>query len=156
MGMNRLIWIQRFTWFAVILVGTCTVFQVSHLDILTFQRGAVYRNISGSVLLLLMLLQWTLSIGRMVYRSTGAQWERWVDFHHLIALWLPVAAIAHFVGLGYGLLAALPVFLFVSLVSGLMLSSEASRQRWLPYHLIFSALTLGSSFIHLWRVIAFR
>ena len=73
-----------------------------------------------------------------------------------IGLGVPLLALVHSLQLGYGLLGLLPLALFASLVFGSWVSLKEGGRKWLPYHLIFAAVTLAGSLMHLWRVVYFR
>jgi hypothetical protein len=139
-----------------LLIVFATLLGWDDLTFFDFQHIAWFRNLSGSLLFLLLLLQWALSIGRLIYRETGARWQRWVAFHQTVALGLPVALCIHSIALGYGLLAVLPLILLVSMAFGVKLMGQSAIKPWLPLHLVFSALTMGATLVHLWRVICFR
>ena len=129
--------------------------QVGLID-MGFQQSEVYRNWTGSLLLVSILAQWALSIGRLIYQKQGAQWNDWVEVHQALAWAVPLLALVHSLQLGYGLLGFLPLALFASLVLGSWVSLKDQGRKWLPYHLIFAAMTLAGSLMHLWRVVYFR
>ena len=144
------IWVCLMT----LLIGT-VLSQFGVID-MGFQQGEVYRNWTGSLLLVSILAQWALSIGRLIYQKQGAQWDDWVEVHQALAWAVPLLALIHSLQLGYGLLGFLPLSLFASLVFGSWVSLKEQGRKWLPYHLIFAAMTLAGSLMHLCRVIYFR
>ncbi len=137
-----------------LLIGT-VLSQFGLID-MGFQQSEVYRNWTGSLLLVSILAQWALSIGRLIYQKQGAQWNDWVEVHQALAWAVPLLALVHSLQLGYGLLGFLPLALFASLVLGSWVSLKDQGRKWLPYHLIFAAMTLAGSLMHLWRVVYFR
>jgi len=139
-----------------LLVVFGTLLGWDDLMVFDFQEIDWFRNLSGAMLFFLLLLQWALSIGRLVYRETGARWQKWVAFHQSVALALPVGMCVHSIALGYGLLAVLPLFLLASMAFGVKLMEDSAIKPWLPLHLVFSALTMGATLVHLWRVVCFR
>ena len=144
------------TWGAFTLLVLGTILNWSESEWLAVQQTELFRNVSGVVLFGLMLSQWGLSVGRLVYRASGPRWERWVSVHQLVALTLPIALCVHSLALGYGLLAVLPVLFLTALVLGLRLVGETVMKPWLPMHLVFSGLTLGATLVHIWRVVFYR
>ena len=137
-----------------LLMGTVlSKFGVIEME---FQQGEAFRNWTGSLLLVSILAQWALSIGRLVYQKQGAQWDGWVEVHQALAWAVPLLALVHSLQLGYGLLGFLPLALFASLVFGSWVSLKEQGRKWLPYHLMFAAMTLAGSLVHLWRVVYFR
>lgn len=120
------------------------------------QESPVFRNWTGALLFTSLLGQWCLSIGRIVYQRQGARWDAWVEVHQALAWAVPFLAVLHSLQLGYGLLGALPLVLFAAAIFGLWISLRKNGRRWLPYHLIFSALTLAGSVVHLLRVVFYR
>lgn len=137
-----------------LLIGT-VLSKFGFIDV-DFQQHAAFRNWTGSALLFSILAQWALSIGRLVYQKQGAQWDDWVEVHQALAWVVPLLALVHSLQLGYGLLGFLPLTLFASLVFGSWVSLKEEGRKWLPYHLIFAAVTLAGSLMHLWRVVYFR
>lgn len=137
-----------------LLIGT-VLSQFGLID-MGFQQSEVYRNWTGSLLMVSILAQWALSIGRLIYQKQGAQWNDWVEVHQALAWAVPLLALVHSLQLGYGLLGFLPLALFASLVLGSWVSLKDQGRKWLPYHLIFAAMTLAGSLMHLWRVVYFR
>jgi hypothetical protein len=137
-----------------LLIGTA-LSQFGLID-MGFQQGEVYRNWTGSLLLVSILAQWALSIGRLIYQKQGAKWDDWVEVHQSLAWAVPLLALIHSLQLGYGLLGFLPLALFASLVFGSWVSLKEQGRKWLPYHLIFAAMTLAGSLMHIWRVVYFR
>lgn len=121
-----------------------------------WQESLVFRNWTGALLFTSLLGQWCLSIGRMIYQRQGARWDAWVEVHQALAWAVPFLAVLHSLQLGYGLLGALPLVLFAAAIFGLWISLRKNGRRWLPYHLIFSALTLAGSVVHLLRVVFYR
>lgn len=121
-----------------------------------WQESSVFRNWTGALLFVSLLGQWCLSIGRVVYQRRGARWDAWVEVHQALAWAVPFLALLHSLQLGYGLLGALPLVLFAAAIFGLWISLRKNGRRWLPYHLIFSALTLAGSLVHLLRVVFYR
>ena len=149
---RQLVWV----WgcLVALLIGTVlSKFGAIDMD---FQQDEAFRNWTGSVLLVSILAQWALSLGRLIYQRQGAQWDDWVEVHQALAWAVPLLALVHSVQLGYGLLGLLPLALFASLVFGSWVSLKEEGRKWLPYHLIFAAVTLAGSLIHLWRVVYFR
>jgi len=137
-----------------LLMGTVlSKFGVIEME---FQQGEAFRNWTGSLLLVSIFSQWALSIGRLVYQKQGAQWDGWVEVHQALAWAVPLLALVHSLQLGYGLLGFLPLALFASLVFGSWVSLKEQGRKWLPYHLMFAAMTLAGSLVHLWRVVYFR
>jgi len=137
-----------------LLMGTVlSKFGVIEME---FQQGEAFRNWTGSLLLVSILAQWALSSGRLVYQKQGAQWDGWVEVHQALAWAVPLLALVHSLQLGYGLLGFLPLALFASLVFGSWVSLKEQGRKWLPYHLMFAAMTLAGSLVHLWRVVYFR
>jgi len=149
---RQLAWI----WVCLMSLLIGTVLSQSGVIDMGFQQGEVYRNWTGSLLLVSILAQWALSIGRLIYQKQGAQWDDWVEVHQALAWVVPLLALIHSLQLGYGLLGFLPLALFASLVFGSWLSLKEQGRKWLPYHLIFAAMTLAGSLMHLWRVVYFR
>lgn len=121
-----------------------------------WQESPVFRNWTGALLFTSLLGQWCLSIGRVVYQRQGARWDAWVEVHQALAWAVPFLALLHSLQLGYGLLGALPLVLFAAATFGLWISLRKNGRRWLPYHLVFSALTLAGSVVHLLRVVFYR
>ena len=121
-----------------------------------FQRDPLYRNLSGSLLLAMILFQWGLSLGRSVFRKSGSRWSRWVDWHVRISMMLPWALVAHSIALGWGLLALLPLSLLAGSQFGTFLEGELSMKRFLAWHVGFSALTLALALVHLYAVVMYR
>ena len=149
---------RQLAWIWVCLMGLLigTVLSKFGFIDMDFQQHAVFRNWTGSALLFSILAQWALSIGRLVYQKQGAQWDDWVEVHQALAWVVPLLALVHSLQLGYGLLGFLPLTLFASLVFGSWVSLKEEGRKWLPYHLIFAAVTLAGSLMHLWRVVYFR
>ena len=121
-----------------------------------FQQRPEVRNWTGGLLLAAMLMQWTLSIGRIVYRAQGARWDVWVEVHQSMAWLVPMLMLSHSIHLGYGMLAVLPLTLFGAMLAGLWISLKEDGRKWLPYHLVLSAMSLAGSMVHLWRVVCYR
>ena len=102
-----------------LLIGT-VLSKFGFID-MDFQQGDAFRNWTGSALLVSILAQWALSIGRLVYQKQGAQWDDWVEVHQALAWAVPLLALVHSLQLGYGLLGFLPLALFASLLVLLLL-----------------------------------
>ena len=149
---------RQLAWIWVCLMSLLIATVLSQFGVIDmgFQQGEVYRNWTGSLLLVSILAQWALSIGRLIYQKQGAQWDDWVEVHQALAWAVPLLALIHSLQLGYGLLGFLPLSLFASLVFGSWVSLKEQGRKWLPYHLIFAAMTLAGSLMHLCRVIYFR
>ena len=149
---------RQLAWIWVCLMGLLIGTVLSKFGVIdmNFQQHAAFRNWTGSALLFSILAQWALSIGRLVYQKQGAQWDDWVEVHQALAWVVPLLALVHSLQLGYGLLGFLPLTLFASLVFGSWVSLKEEGRKWLPYHLIFAAVTLAGSLMHLWRVVYFR
>lgn len=97
----------------------------------------------------LILAQWSLTLGRMVFQATGTRWLRWVTVHKWLGLLLPVALLAHALTLGYGLLAVLPLTLLAAGWLGTGLGEQPSLQA-LRWHIILSAMTLAMMIVHIY------
>ncbi|MGB1122233.1 MAG: hypothetical protein ACPG08_01825 [Flavobacteriales bacterium] len=145
-----------FVWGCLMSLLMGTVLSKFGVIEMGFQQGEAFRNWTGSLLLVSIFAQWALSIGRLVYQKQGAQWDVWVEVHQALAWAVPLLALVHSLQLGYGLLGFLPLALFASLVFGSWVSLKEQGRKWLPYHLMFAALTLAGSLMHLWRVVYFR
>lgn len=138
----------------IVILGTVWT-QISGWEWDVQQRPEV-RNWTGAFLLLALLAQWALSIGRIVYQAQGARWDSWVVVHQSLAWLVPFLMLSHFLHLGYGMLALLPLTMFGAMIAGLWVSLKADGRKWLPYHLVLSAISLAGSLVHLWRVVCYR
>lgn len=98
------------TWLTAGIMLVAWVLNVDQMESLAFQRERDYRNISGLVVMGLVLFQWGLTLGRTVFQRSGSQWSGWVDWHLRSALVLPFAMLAHSIAYGWGLLILLPPF----------------------------------------------
>lgn len=147
---HQLVW----ACFGITLLGTILT-QISGWEWPLQQRPEV-RNWTGGLLLAALLAQWTLSIGRIVYKAQGARWDVWVEVHQWLAWLVPMSMLSHSLHLGYGMLAVLPLTMFGAMLAGLWVSLKADGRKWLPYHLVLSAMSLAGSLVHLWRVVCYR
>ena len=132
------------------------VLNVDQMESLAFQRERDYRNISGLVVMGLVLFQWGLTLGRTVFQRSGSQWSGWVDWHLRSALVLPFAMLAHSIAYGWGLLILLPLSLLAAAHFGSMLNDEVALRKNLKYHIAFSALTLALTVAHAVTVLTFN
>ena len=73
-----------------------------------------------------------------------------------IALILPFAVLAHSVQLGWGMLGVLPLTLLVSGHFGTLLEGENLTKRYLPFHIILSALTMAMALVHACSVVMYN
>ena len=156
MQMNNLKLQLRAVYVCLGILAGATVLDQLEVWQWQVQQEDVFRNWTGALLFAALLGQWCLSIGRLVYQRQGARWDAWVEVHQALAWSVPFLALLHSLHLGYGLLGALPLVLFTATVFGLWISLRKNGRRWLPYHLVFSALTLAGSLVHLWRVVFYR
>jgi hypothetical protein len=111
---------------------------------------------TGIIIMMLVLFQWGLTLGRVIFQRTGSQWGRWIDWHLRVAILLPIAVLAHSLTLGWGLLAALPLSLLGAAHFGSLMNGHDKIKEYLPYHVGLSALTLALALVHTYTVLIFR
>ncbi len=148
--------VERLTWLALLVMVGGTLAKANEWDALAIQQTDAYRNISGGILGSIIVLQWWLSIARIIFQSSGNSWDRWVKFHHYLALLLPFATLAHSLQLGYGLLAILPLVLLTASIAGARIDEKSSNNQFLHVHIVCSALTLILTLVHVFMVVMYR
>ncbi len=125
------------------------------------QSGESYKKWTGFLLFLLILFQWTLVIARGVYEKNGKEKEKQVTLHKWVGVLSPVVFYVHSTSPGYGLLLFLTVIFFANFILGFLndLPFELKKLRyfnlWLGAHILFSALILLLSVLHVWLVFAY-
>ena len=145
--------VRYLSWAMALWLCLAWLMDLAELDALAFQQGRIFRNVTGVVVLGLVLFQWTLTLGRTVFQKAGSAWTQWVDWHLRIALILPLALVAHSVQLGWGLLAVLPLTLLAASHFGSLLEGQEKTNRYLIHHIVLSALTLSMALVHACSVI---
>ena len=125
-------------------------------EALAFQQDRKFRNISGTVVMTLILFQWTLTLGRTVFQKSGSQWGKWINWHLRISMVLPFTLLAHSITIGWGLLALLPLTLLASGHFGSLLEGETNLKKHLPYHIGLSVATLVMALAHVATVLMFN
>lgn len=152
-GVHYLKGLRWLIWVTLLVMAVATFFDWRNADWLRIQSEERFRWISGLALWALILFQWGLSLGRLVYRAKASKWDDWVEIHQNVAMALPLALLIHSIQFGYGMLAILPCSLLLALLFGWHLSTSDSPRKWLTWHVFLSAITLGCSIVHLWRVV---
>jgi len=152
-GVHYLKALRLLIWATLVLMAFATVFDLRDSDWMSIQSEERFRWISGFALWALILFQWCLSLGRLVYKAKGSKWDDWVEIHQNVAMALPLALLIHSIQFGYGMLAILPLALLFALLFGWYLTTSDSPRKWLTWHVLLSAITLGCSVVHLWRVV---
>lgn len=138
------------TRFTAILAGVILIagtFMPTNLPTLWLRED--WKIGSGLFATSLILAQWALTLGRMVFQTTGTRWQRWVNVHKWLGLFLPLALLAHALTLGYGLLAILPLTLLGATWLGAGLGASPNPKS-LRMHIILSAMTLAMMFVHIY------
>lgn len=148
--------IRLLAWFTALIMGVAWLVGAEYWPEFAFQSDRNYRNISGLVLMGIILFQWSLTLGRTVFQRTGSQWGGWIDWHLKSALILPPAILAHSITYGWGLLALLPLVLLGSAHFGSLLQGEAAIRKNLKYHIGLSAITLALAVVHAVTVLIFN
>lgn len=143
-------------WITALLLTLGWALDAQEWAAFEVQRDVQYRMVSGFVLFGLILFQWSLSLGRVVFQKTGSDWGRWVDWHLGSALALPFAILAHGVRWGWGMLFLLPVSLLAAGHFGSLLDTTDRTRKYLPYHIAFSALALALTLVHLYTAVMYR
>ena len=82
-------------WLTAALMLLAWLLHWDDMEAFAFQRDRNFRNISGAVVLTLILVQWTLTLGRTVFQRSGSQWGNWINWHLRVSLLLPQAVLAH-------------------------------------------------------------
>ena len=149
-------WSRYLTWMAAGILIASTAMGAEDWDLLSFQMDNAYRVASGILIMSLILFQWGLTLGRVIFQRTGSQWGRWIDWHLRSAILLPLALLAHSLTLGWGLLGALPLMLLGAAHFGSLMNGHEKIKEYLPYHVGLSALTLALALIHIYMVLMFR
>ena len=135
------------TWIAAFILVSGSILGLDDWELLEFQSQDAYQVTTGIVIMVLVLFQWGLTLGRVIFQRTGSQWGRWIDWHLRSAVLLPFALLAHSLTLGWGILAALPLSLLGAAHFGSLMNGHDKIKEYLPYHVGLSALTL--SLIHI-------
>jgi len=143
-------------WLTAALMLLAWLLHWEDMEAFAFQRDRNFRNISGAVVLTLILLQWTLTLGRTVFQRSGSQWGDWINWHLRVSLLLPLAVLAHSIAIGWGLLALLPLTLLTSGHFGSLLEGEDNIKKHLPYHIGLSVATLVMALAHTATVLMFN
>ena len=123
-------------WITALLLTLGWALDAQEWAAFEVQRDVQYRMVSGFVLFGLILLQWSLSLGRVVF--------------------LPFAILAHGVRWGWGVLFLLPVSLLAAGHFGSLLDTTDRTRKYLPYHIAFSALALALTLVHLYTAVMDR
>lgn len=143
-------------WATALVMLTSWALGLNELEALAFQKDRTYRNISGLACMGVILFQWSLTLGRVVFQRSGSQWGKWIDWHLRSALILPILVLVHSISLGWGLLAVLPLTLLAAGHFGSLLEGEHSISKNLPYHIGLSVLTLLLTVVHAITVLTFN
>lgn len=144
------------TWIAAFILVSGSILGLDDWELLEFQSQDAYQVTTGIVIMVLVLFQWGLTLGRVIFQRTGSQWGRWIDWHLRSAVLLPFALLAHSLTLGWGILAALPLSLLGAAHFGSLMNGHDKIKEYLPYHVGLSALTLALALIHAYTVLIFR
>jgi len=144
------------SWLAALIMAVAWVGDVNEMEAFAFQQDRTFRNVSGLVVMGIILFQWGLTLGRTVFQRSGSQWGAWIDWHLRSAVLLPFAVLAHSIQLGWGLLALLPLSLLAAAHFGSQLEGDAALRRHLKYHIGLSALTMALALVHAWTVLVFN
>lgn len=149
-------WSRYFTVavLVIMILGSCVGWN--HWDIMRFQQEDSFQVGSGIVIMAMVLFQWGLTLGRVIFQKTGSDWGRWIDWHLRIALVLPLALLLHSSRLGWGLLGVLPLALLGASWFGSFMQGHARIRQFLPYHIGLSALTLALALVHTYSVLMYR
>ena len=131
------------TWIAAFILVSGSILGLDDWELLEFQSQDAYQVTTGIVIMVLVLFQWGLTLGRVIFQRTGSQWGRWIDWHLRSAVLLPFALLAHSLTLGWGILAALPLSLLGAAHFGSLMNGHDKIKEYLPYHVGLSALTLA-------------
>lgn len=149
-------WARYLSAMTLLVMVLGTAIGWDRWDLLDFQRDDRFRIISGIGIMGLVLFQWGLTLGRVIFQKTGSQWGRWIDWHLRTAVILPFALLLHSSRLGWGLLGALPVALLGAAWFGSFMHGQDKTRQFLPYHVTLSALTLAMALVHTYSVLIFR
>ena len=143
-------------WITASVMLLAWILNLDQLEALSFQKDRDFRNISGIIVMALILFQWSLTLGRTVFQRSGSQWGKWSDWHIRASLLLPFSVLAHSISIGWGLLAILPLTLLASGHFGSMLEGEPNIKKSLPYHIGLSVATLVMALVHATTVLLFN
>lgn len=144
------------SWLVALIMAAAWAGGVNEIEAFAFQKDRTFRNISGLVVMGIILFQWGLTLGRTVFQRTGSQWGSWIDWHLRSAIVLPVAVLVHSIALGWGLLALLPLSLLAAAHFGSLLHGNNALRQHLKYHIGLSALTLALALVHAYTVLVFN
>lgn len=129
---------------SVLFLGTFAIDETPEL-----WQNPQWKIWTGLFTTALILAQWSLTLGRMVFQATGSRWLRRVAVHKWLGLLLPVALLAHALTLGYGLLIVLPLAMLGAGWLGAGLGEKPNPQA-LRWHVILSAMTLAMMLVHIY------
>lgn len=130
--------------------------KISYLEQL--QHIELYKKWTGLFLFILILSQWYISALRFNKKISSDKRLFYVDIHKWIGALLPLFFYIHSTSFGFGMLLLLSLVFFGNLLLG-FLNTEKLVERypnlfnwWLLLHIIFSAVIVIVSFIHIWQV----
>jgi len=144
------------SWLTAIIMFVAWLGGADDLEAFAFQQDRDFRNVSGLVVMGIILFQWGLTLGRTVFQRTGSQWGSWINWHLRSAIVLPLAVMVHSIALGWGLLALLPLCLLAAAHFGSLLEGDVALRHHLKYHIALSAATLALALVHAWTVLVFN
>ena len=144
------------SWMAAFIMCAAWLGSVDEMKSFAFQKDRTFRNVSGLVVMGIILFQWGLTLGRTIFQRTGSRWGSWIKWHLRSAIILPFAVLAHSIALGWGLLALLPLSIMAAAHFGSHLDGDHSIRQGLKFHIGFSALTLALALVHAWTVLVFN
>ncbi len=126
------------------------------------QGDQSYKRWSGLVLFLLIMIQWSLSLGRIVYEIKDKTKLRIVNLHKWIGAFAPILFYLHSIKPGYGLLFFLTSLFFLDLIGGYLnyiqhfKSSSTYYFLWLFFHILLSVVVLFVALLHIWIVFSYK
>ena len=132
----------------------------NYLELL--QGNQNFKRWSGLVLILLIIIQWSLSLGRIVYEIKDQTKLRIVNFHKWIGALAPVLFYLHSIKPGYGILFFLTTIFFLDLIGGYLnyihYFKSISRYYflWLLFHILLSVVVLIVALLHIWIVFSYK
>lgn len=148
------------TLFVLYFIQDFFLLKISYLEHL--QSIELYKKWSGLLLLILILSQWYISALRANKKISSSKKQFYVNLHKLIGVLLPLFFYFHSTSIGFGMLFVLSVVFFISIFLG-FINTENFVIRfpnlfnwWLMLHILFSAIVLVLSFIHVWQVFYFN
>jgi predicted ferric reductase len=125
------------------------------------QSYSNYKIITGLILLLLILVQWSLTLAR-VGKLKLVQSDTTMSFHKWAGAISPLLLYIHSIKLGNGYLAILSLTFIANLILGFLSIGKIKSisivyfKTWVLLHTIFSIVVLVLTFFHIWVVIYFE